>query len=95
MNPNQKCLEIIKKFNLSPQLEGGLFKEIVRRKTSLTMAECQIKDFITGFIIFLREMQKRAWHRLKNADEILIYLRRDSLNLWCLDDDNNLIRNKI
>ena len=36
-----------------------------------------------------------AWHRLKIADEIWIYLRGDPLNLWCLDDDNKLIRNLI
>ena len=38
---------------------------------------------------------KSAWHRVKNADEIWIYLRGDPLNLWCLDNDNKLIRNLI
>ena len=31
----------------------------------------------------------------KNGDEIWIYLRCDSLNLWCLDNDNKLVRNLI
>ena len=38
---------------------------------------------------------KSAWHRVKNADEIWIYFRSDPLNLGCLDNDNNLMRNKI
>ena len=38
---------------------------------------------------------KSAWNRLKNADEIWIYLRGDPLDLWCLEDDNKLIRNLI
>ncbi len=31
----------------------------------------------------------------QSADEIWIYLRGDPLNLWCLDNDNKLIRNLI
>ena len=38
---------------------------------------------------------KSAWHRVKNADEILIYLRGDPLNLCCLDNDNKLLKNLI
>ena len=38
---------------------------------------------------------KSAWHRVKNADEIWIYLRGDPLYLWCLDNDNKLIRKLI
>ena len=35
------------------------------------------------------------WHIVKNKDEIWIYLRDDPLNLWHLDNDNNLLRNLI
>jgi len=38
---------------------------------------------------------KSAWHRIKNADEISIYLRRDPLNSWYLYVDKKLIRNLI
>ena len=41
----------------------------------------------------MKRDEKSAWHRLKNADEIWIYLRGDLINLWCLDND--LIRNFI
>ena len=46
------------------------------------------------FIISQRD-SKSAWHRVKNADEIWIYLRGDPLILWSLDDDNKLIRKLI
>ena len=35
------------------------------------------------------------WHIVKNKDEIWIYLRDDPLNLWHLDNDNNLLRKLI
>ena len=35
------------------------------------------------------------WHRVKNKNEIWIYLMNDPLNLWRLDNDNNLLRNLI
>ena len=38
---------------------------------------------------------KSAWHSVNNADEIWIYFRGDPLMLWCLDDENNEIRNLI
>ena len=38
---------------------------------------------------------KSAWHRIKNANEISIYLRRDPLNSWYLYVDKKLIRNLI
>jgi len=38
---------------------------------------------------------KSAWHRVKNADEIWIYLSGNPLILLCLDDNNNLLRNLI
>ena len=34
-------------------------------------------------------------HRVKNADEIWIYLKGDPLNLFCQNNDNKLIRNLI
>ena len=33
--------------------------------------------------------------QIKNADENWSYLRGNPLNLWCLDNDNKLIRNII
>ena len=95
MNPNQKNIEIIKKFNLSPHPEGGWYREIVRSKSSLTREDGQKRNFITGIYYLLERDAKSAWHRIKNADEIWIYLSGDPLNLLCLDDDNNLLRNLI
>ena len=93
MNPNQKSLEIIKQYNLSPHPEGGWFKEIVRSKSFLTREDGQSRNYITGIYYLLDRSKKSAWHRVKNADEIWIYLRGDPLNLWCLDNDNKGIRN--
>ena len=95
MNPNQKNIEIIKKFNLSPHPEGGWYREIVRSNSSLTREDGQKRNFITGIYYLLERDAKSAWHRVKNADEIWIYLSGDPLNLLCLDDDNNLLRNFI
>ena len=58
MNTNQKSLEIIKQFNLSPHPEGGWFREIVRSKSSLTRGDGQKRNLIREFIIFWREMKK-------------------------------------
>ena len=95
MNLNKKNIEIIKQFNLSPHPEGGWFREIVRSKNSLIREDGQIRNFITGIYYLLERDAKSAWHRVKNADEIWIYLRGDPLHLWCLDNENNLIRNFI
>ena len=95
MNPNQKSIEIIKKFNLSPHPEGGWFKEIVRGKNCLKREDGQIRNFITGIYYLLEKDSKSAWHRVNNADEIWIYLRGEPLNLWCLDNDNKEIKNFI
>ena len=95
MNHNQENIEIIKKFNLSPHPEGGWYREIVRSKSSLTREDGQKRNFITGIYYLLERDAKSAWHRVKNADEIWIYLNGDPLNLLCLDDDNNLLRNLI
>ncbi|ABV50019.1 Hypothetical protein P9215_04031 [Prochlorococcus marinus str. MIT 9215] len=48
MKFNQKNLEIIKKFNLSPYPEGGWFSEIVRSKNYLIRKDDQSRNFITG-----------------------------------------------
>ena len=95
MNSNQKKTEIIKQFNLSPHPEGGCFREKDRGKNAHIREDGQIRNFITGIYYLLERDAKSAWHRVKNADEIWIYLRGDSLHLWCLDDDNKLIRNLI
>jgi len=95
VNPNKKNIEIIKQFNLSPHPEGGWFREIVRSDNSLIREDGQSRNFITGIYYLLERNAKSAWHRVKNADDIWIYLRGDPLNLWCLDNDNKLIRNLI
>ena len=48
MNPIEKKIEIIKKFNLSPHPEGGWFREIVRSANSLIREDGQSRNFITG-----------------------------------------------
>jgi len=83
VNLNKKNIEIIIQFNLSPHPEGGWFREIVRSKSSLIREDGQSRNFITGIFYLLERDAKRAWHRVKNADEIWIYLRGDPLNLWC------------
>ena len=67
---NQKKIEIIKQFNLSPHPEGGWFREIVRSKSYLEREDGQNRNFITGIYYLLERDAKSAWHRVKNADEI-------------------------
>ena len=88
MNPKQQNIEIIKQFNLTPHPEGGWFREIVRSKNSLIREDGQSRNFITGIYYLLERNAKSAWHRVKNADEIWIYLKGDPLKLWSLDNDN-------
>ena len=95
MNPNQKSIEIIKKFNLTTHPEGGWFREIVRSKSFLTMEDGQSRNYITGIYYLLDRGSKSAWHRLKNADEIWIFLRGDPMNILSLDNDNKKIRRLI
>ena len=95
MNTNQKTIKIIKKFNLSPHLEGGWFREIVRSKNCLIREDGQSRNYITGIYYLLERGAKSKWHRVKNADEIWIYLRGNPLKLWCLDNDNKEIRSII
>ena len=82
MNPKQQNIKIIKQFNLSPHPEGGWFREIVRSENSLIREDGQSRNFITGIYYLLERDAKSAWHRVKNADEIWIYLNGDPLNLW-------------
>ena len=93
MNPNQKSIEIIKKFNLSPHPEGGWFREILRSKSCTLREDGQTRNYITGIYYLLERDAKSSWHRVINSDEIWIYLSGDPLNLWCLDNDNKEIRN--
>ena len=58
-------------------------------------AEDQSRNFILGIYYLLVRDAKNAWNRVGNADEIMIYLRDDPLNLWCLVNYNLLIRNLI
>ena len=58
MNPNQKNIEIIKQFNLSPHPEGGWFREIVRSKNSLIGKTAKEETLLLEFIIFWREMKR-------------------------------------
>ena len=85
LNPKLQNIEIIKKFNLSPHPEGGWLREIVSSKNSLIRGYGQSRNIIRGIYYLLERDAKSAWHRVKNADEIWIYLRGDPLNLWCLD----------
>ena len=67
----------------------------MRSKNFLIREDGQSRNFITGIYYLLERDAKSAWHRVKNADEIWIYLRGNRLNLCCLDNDNKLIRNSI
>ncbi len=95
MSPSQKSINIIKQFNLSPHPEGGWFRENLRSKNFLTREDGQRRNYITGIYYLLDKGEKSKWHRVNNADEIWIYLRGDPLNLWCLDNDNKVIRHLI
>ena len=95
MNPNQKSNDIIKKFNLSPHPEGGWFREIIRSKSCLIREDGQTRNYITGIYYLLERGAKSAWHRVKNSDEIWIFLRGDPLMLWVLDNDNKLMKKLI
>ena len=91
MNPIKKNIELIKQFNLSPHPEGACFKEIVRSESFIRREDGQKRNFITGIYYLLDRDSKSAWHRVKNADEIWIYLKGDPLNLWYLDNENKLL----
>ena len=65
MNSNQKIVEIIKQFNLSPHPEGGWFREIIRSKNSLVREDGQTRSYITGIYYLLERGQKSAWHRVE------------------------------
>ena len=60
MNPNQKNIEIIKQFNLSPHPEGGWFREIVRSKSFLKREDGQSRNYITGIYYLLEKDAKSA-----------------------------------
>ena len=47
MNSDQKNIDIIQQFNLSPHPEGGWFREIVRSKSSLTREDGQRRNIKT------------------------------------------------
>ena len=51
-------------------------------------AEGQSRNFILGIYYLLVRDAKNAWNRVGNADEIMICLRDDPLNLWCLVNYN-------
>ena len=68
MKPNQKNLEIIKKFKLSPHPEGGWFREILSSKNSLIREDAQSRNFIKGIYYLLKRDSKKAWYKVKNAD---------------------------
>jgi len=95
MNSNQEIFEIIKQFNLSPHPEGGWFREVLRSKSFLTREDGQTRNYITVIYYLLEGGSKSAWHRVNNSDEIWIYLRGNPLNLWCLDNTNEELRNYI
>ena len=59
------------------------------------MEDVQIRKFFMRIYYLVERDIKSAWYRVKNSDEIWIYLKSDPLNLLLLDKDNNLTRNKI
>ena len=59
------------------------------------MEDVQIRKFFMRIYYLVERDIKSAWYRVKNSDEIWIYPKSDPLNLWLLDKDNNLTRNKI
>ena len=70
MNSNQKIIEIIKQFNLSPHPEGRWFREIIRSKSYLTREDGQTRSYIIGIYYLLEGGTKSSWHRINNSDEI-------------------------
>ena len=95
MTSNQTSTEIIKLFNLTPHPEGGWFKEIIRSNSFLKREDGETRSFITGIYYLLKRHEKSAWHRVKNADEVWIFLKGDPLKLWCLDSENKALKNSI
>ena len=59
MNPNQKNIEIIKQFNLSPHPEGVWCREIVRSKNSIIREDGQNINFISGIYYLLDKDEKK------------------------------------
>ena len=95
MNSNYKSIDFIKKFKLTSHPEGGWYREIVRSESFLIREDGQKRNYISGIYYLLEKDAKSAWHRVKNADEIWIYLKGDPLILWCLDNDNRKLRKLI
>ena len=59
MNPDQKNIEIIKQFNLSPHPESGWCREIVRSKNSIIREDGQNINFISGIYYLLDKDEKK------------------------------------
>ena len=89
---DKKSSEIIKQFKLSPHPVGGWFREILRSENYVTRKDGVKRNTITGIYFMLRNNEISGWHRLNSADEIWIYLKGASLDLWCLDDGNKELK---
>ena len=93
MNLDKSSSEIINKFKLSPHPEGGWFREIIRSENLVTRNDGHKRNNITSIYYLLFKSEKSKWHRVNSSDEIWIYLQGAPLNLYIIDDNEEL-RNK-
>ena len=85
---DKKSSEIINQFKLLPHPEGGWFREVLRSESYITRKDGKERNNLTGIYYMLCENEISTWHRINFSDEIWIYLKGASLDLWCLDDGN-------
>ncbi len=85
---NNKLSELIEQFDLIPHPEGGWYREVIRSDLKVERGDRQKRNNITGVLFLLGENDRSCWHRVKDADEIWIYLQGAPLTLWRLDPQN-------
>lgn len=80
---------LIKKYNLSKHIEGGMFKEYYRCKTISTLNENRTRELSTSIYFMLDNEEKSNFHKLK-SDEIWYYHLGCSLSIYILDKEYGL-----
>lgn len=90
---HKKLSELIEQFELAPHPEGGWYREVSRSDLKVERGDGQKRDNITGILFLLGENDHSCWHRVKDADEIWIYLQGAPLTLWRLDPENKKLFN--
>ncbi len=92
---NIKFPELIEQFQLSPHPEGGWYREVCRSHLRVERPDRQKRYNITGILLLLGEGDRSCCHRVKDDDEIWIYLQDAPLTLWRLDPEKRINQSEI